>query len=328
MLFPGGRRFYAFSQFLKDTLGFPAHKLVVDAGFTCPTIDGTRGRGGCRYCNNAAFSPAVAHRDKSIAEQVRLEAALARERYGADRFIAYFQAFTNTYAPVDRLRSVYDEALAAEPGVVGLAVGTRPDCVPDEVLDMLGEYARGKQVWLELGLQSSHDETLARIGRGHDYACFEDAVRRASGRGIYICVHVILGFPWETPEMERLTIERIAAMPIDGVKLHHLHIVRGTPLYEDYLAGGLQEVGRQTVDEHVARVCDALERLPRRVCLQRWCGEIDGPDLMAPKWSVKKLAVLHRIERELEHRGTWQGKHAGDAAKDSEISSRPSSGTK
>jgi len=300
-----GERIHTFGRFLRQRFGFRVQKLVVDAGFTCPNRDGRLGRGGCTYCDNGAFSPATARRDRSVAEQVRSEASLARERYGAREFIAYFQAFTNTYAPVERLERLYREALSVE-GVVGLSIGTRPDCVPDAVLDLLERLARETHVWVEYGLQSAHDETLRRVHRGHAVADFDDAVRRTQGRGLFVCAHLILGLPGETPAMMRATADHVAAFGIDGVKTHHLHVVRGTNLEQEWRSGKVETL---SLEAYASLAADTLERLPPWCVLQRFCGDVQGEALLAPLWGVGKLRVLEAIEGELERRGARQGAH-------------------
>jgi radical SAM protein (TIGR01212 family) len=300
--YAGGRRFYPFSQFLKARFGCKVYKLTVDAGFTCPNRDGTKGRGGCIYCENRSFSPAAGSR-LSVTEQVEKEKRLAVERYGANRFIAYFQPFTNTYGPLDRLRQLYEEALSL-PNIVGLSLGTRPDCTPDEVLDYLEELAGTTHLWLEYGLQSAQDVTLKLINRGHVFEEFRDAVTRAQGRGIFICVHLILGLPGETREMMRDTADRVAALGVDGIKLHHLHVVRDTTLEKMFRRG---EVKMLQMPEYASLAADVLERLPPWTVLQRFVGDVQGDTLVAPRWKEGKLRVLEAIQAELERRGTQQG---------------------
>jgi uncharacterized protein len=300
--YSGGRRFYPYSQFLRERFGCRVYKLTVDAGFTCPNRDGTRGHGGCIYCENSSFSPAAGSR-LSVRDQVEKEIRLARERYGAHKFIAYFQPFSNTYAPVEKLRALHAEALSVD-GVVGLSIGTRPDCVPPPVLDYLGELAGRTHLWVEYGLQTSHDVTLQLVNRGHSFAEFEDAVRRTQGRGIFICVHLILGLPGEDREMIRQTAERLARLGVDGVKLHHLHVVRNTVLAGMHAEGRVKllELG-----EYVQLCADVLERLPPWTVLQRFVGDVQGDSLIAPKWNEGKLRVLEAIQEELSRRGTRQG---------------------
>jgi hypothetical protein len=300
--YSGGRLFYPFSQFLRERFGCKVYKLTVDAGFTCPNRDGTRGRGGCIYCENRSFSPAAGSR-LSVSQQVEKEKRLAAGRYGASKFIVYFQPFTNTYGPVATLRALYGEALSV-PDVVGLSVGTRPDCTPPEVLDYLEELAGRTHLWLEFGLQSAHDRTLEAINRGHTFGEFQDAVRRAQGRGIFICVHLILGLPGETTEMMHQTAERVAELGIDGIKIHHLHVVRDTVLERAYRQG---QVRLLSMPEYAGLAADVIERLPPWTVLQRFVGDVQGDTLVAPKWEEGKLRVLESIQAELRRRGSRQG---------------------
>jgi radical SAM protein (TIGR01212 family) len=297
------RRIYTLSRFFLDRLGFRLHKLSIDAGFTCPNRDGTLGTGGCSYCDNRSFAPATVRPKANVRQQVEREAALARARYGASRFIVYFQAYSNTYAPVPVLKSLYDEALS-HPDVMGMSIGTRPDCLGDDVLDLIESYARRFHVWLEIGLQSCHDSTLRRINRCHDWACFEDAMRRASNRGIFLCVHIIHGLPGETREMMLETVERVAAFRPDGIKIHHLHIVEGTPMAEEWKRNPFRLL---SLPEYVSLVADSLERLPPKCAVHRFVGEVSGGGLIAPKWDVPKQRILAMIEDELARRRTRQG---------------------
>lgn len=303
---PDRIKLYTFGKFLRETFGQPVYKLSLDAGFTCPNRDGTKATSGCTYCNNRSFSLGVANHHLPIQEQISRE--IERVRQGrartAELFLAYFQSFTNTYAPIERLQQLYDEALAVK-GVVGLDISTRPDCVPDPVLDLLEAYAKRSHLWLELGLESSHDQTLTRINRAHTWADFEDSVQRASGRGLHLCVHVILGLPGETPDMMRQTAERLGQLmqQVDtkafGIKLHHLHVVKGSALAKDYQVGRIQTL---TPEAYVPLVCDFLERLPTDTVVHRFMGDALGDTLLAPHWHVSKPQVLAMIERELARR--------------------------
>jgi hypothetical protein len=271
---------------------------------TCPNRDGTVGVGGCTYCVNESFNPQDGKPVASISEQMRRGMAYMRRRYKAEKFFAYFQPYSNTYAPVDELRAAYDAAVAFE-DVVGLSIGTRPDCVPDEVLDLVASYSDRLEVWLEYGLQSAHDRTLAAINRGHDFACFLDAVERTRVRTIRICVHVILGLPGESHADMMATACALQPLALDGVKLHHLYVARGTALAEAYARG---EVRLFTAEEYVGVACDVLERLPPRVVVQRLVGDTTSADvLIAPVWSESKAAVQNRIVEEFRRRGTTQG---------------------
>jgi radical SAM protein (TIGR01212 family) len=298
------RRWYPFSRFLRARFGGRVWRVTVDAGFTCPNVDGTVTTGGCVYCDNRSFSPNRRLPRTDVRTQVRRGVEALVRRTGAERFIAYFQAATNTHAPVDRLRRLYDAALE-HPRVVGLAVGTRPDTVPDPVLDLLREYARDRYVCLELGLQSKHDRSLDWMNRGHHFDAFVDAVARAEGRGLDLCAHVILGLPGESQVDMLETADALAALPIGGVKIHNLHVVRGTPMEAMYHAGTVPMLTR---NEYVAVVCDFLERLPADVVIHRLNGDAPPDYLVAPAWCLQKGALLAAIDAELMRRDSWQGK--------------------
>ncbi|MFP4244559.1 MAG: TIGR01212 family radical SAM protein [Ectothiorhodospira sp.] len=290
-------------QDLKRRFGERVHKLTVSAGFVCPNMDGTRGRGGCSFCNNASFAP-QGQDGGEVARQLQAGREVVLRRTGASRYIAYFQAYTNTYAEVDRLRVLYDAALA-QPGVVGLSIGTRPDCVPDAVLDLLTSYQdRGFLVWLELGLQSAFDETLARVNRGHGFAEYRDAVRRARGRGLLVCTHLIHGLPGETPWHQRQTLARVLEEGTDGLKLHPLHVVRGTRLARQWREG---EYRPWTLNEYVATAVDLIEMTPPEVVFHRLTATARKPLLLAPDWCASKWTVINAIEEALRSRDTRQG---------------------
>ena len=297
------KAFNLYSTHLKQRFGGRVHKISVDAGFGCPNRQGGRDAHGCIFCDPGGSGAVGIERSESIAVQIERAKELMRRKYRAKWFIAYFQPFSNTFAPVERLRACYDQALAVA-DVVGLAVGTRPDCLPDPVLELLGGYHRRTYFWLELGLQSSHDRTLAFLRRGHDYACFLDAYQRAKRHGLKICVHVILGLPGESREEVLATADELARLGVDGVKLHLLHILRGTPLGDLYLQGGIKMLEMQ---EYVELAVDFIERLPPDTLIQRLTG--DGPRdiLLAPIWSMNKWEVLNAIDAELERRGSKQG---------------------
>lgn len=302
------RRYYSFSRFLQERFGTKVYRVTLDAGFTCPNVDGSVAVGGCVYCDNRSFSPNRRLPRATVREQVRRGVELLQQRYRADRFLAYFQAATNTYAPLSRLRQLYDEALD-HPQIVGLAIGTRPDCVPDEVLDLLERYARDRYVCLELGLQSMHDRSLDWMNRGHHFDAFVDAVRRCQGRGLDLCVHVILGLPGESRADMLATADALAAMPVHAVKIHNLHVVRDTPLETMYRAG---EVRLFELEEYVTLVCDFLERLPPSMVIHRLNGDAPPDYLVAPLWCLDKPNLLRAIHAELDRRGSWQGKNRPD----------------
>src|SRR5262249_754813 len=273
-------RYYAFSRFLRERFGTKVYRVTIDAGFTCPNVDGTVAVGGCVYCDNRSFSPNRRLPRVGIRDQLERGITALEQRYGADPFIAYFQAATNTYAPVPRLRSLYDQALQ-HPQIIGLAIGTRPDSVPNDVLDLIEGYARERYVCLELGLQSMHNRSLDWMNRGHHFDAFIDAVHRGQGRGFDVCAHVILGLPQEPREDMLATADALAALPIQAVKIHNLHVVRDTPLEKMYRAGEVRMFER---DEYVSILCDFLERLPPEMVMHRLSGDAPPDYLVAPLW--------------------------------------------
>ncbi len=297
-------RYYSFSRFLKEKFGTKVYRVTVDGGFTCPNVDGTVAKGGCVYCDNRSFSPNRRLPRVPIRDQVTRGIEILTNRYKVDSFIAYFQAATNTYAPLEKLRRLYEEALD-NPQVIGLAVGTRPDCVPDEVLDLLQEFAKDCYVCLELGLQTIHDRSLDWMNRGHYLDSFLDAVHRCQDRGLDLCIHVILGLPGESHADMMSTADTEAALPVHGVKIHNLHVVRDTPMEEMYRRG---EVAMFSLEEYVQLACDFLERLPPEMVIHRLNGDSPPDYLIAPQWCLDKNSLLAAIQTELERRDSWQGK--------------------
>ena len=294
-----------FGAAMRVRFGERAHKVAIDAGFTCPNRDGSKGRGGCTFCNNRSFNQS--RRSQGIAAQIDAGRRVVAETTGARLLIAYFQAYTNTYAAVETLRAFYDEALA-EGDVVGLAVGTRPDCCPDAVLDLLAQYRdRGILVWLELGLQSSFDESLARVNRGHGFAEYRAAVRAARGRGLPVCTHLIVGLPGEDATHADTTLSRVLEEGVDGLKLHPLHVIKGTRLARSYREG---EYRPWVLDEYVQTACDLIERTPETVIFHRLTATAPPALLLAPAWCMGRWRVLNAIEAELRRRHTAQGAHA------------------
>jgi radical SAM protein (TIGR01212 family) len=296
--------YYPFSDYLKRRFGCKVHKVSLHAGFTCPNRDGKVGVGGCTYCVNESFSPQAGKPMRPIREQMADGIAYMKKRYRAKKFFAYFQAFSNTYAPVEKLRALYDEAISL-PDVVGLDIGTRPDCVSDEVLDLIQSSTGKVEVWLEYGVQSAHDETLRRVNRGHDFATFCDAVERTKGRNIRICAHVILGLPGETREQMMQTALALQPLGLDAIKVHHLYVARGTPLEAEYRAGRLRLFSAR---EYVEVACDFLERIPDTVAVQRLVGDTTSEGvLLAPTWTETKTEIFRLITQEFQRRGTCQG---------------------
>jgi radical SAM protein (TIGR01212 family) len=302
--FTAQRRYCPFSRFLREKFGNRVFRVTIDAGFTCPNVDGSVAVGGCVYCDNRSFSPNRRLPRTPVREQVRRGITILQKRYRANKFLAYFQAATNTYAPVEKLRRLYNEALEHSQ-IVGLAVGTRPDCVPNPVLDLLQNYACDRYVLLELGLQTIHDRSLDWMNRGHHFDAFLDAVRRCQGRGLDVCAHVILGLPGETREDMLATADALAALPVNGVKIHNLHVVRDTPMEAMYRDGSVRMM---ELAEYVQVVCDFLERLPATMVIHRLSGDAPPGYLVAPQWCANKPGLLRAIEAEMERRESWQGK--------------------
>jgi len=300
------KRYNDFNGYLRSIFGCRVQKITIDAGLSCPNRDGSISKGGCIYCNPKGSGTGAHEKGLSVTDQiVQGKKALAR-RYKAKKFLAYFQSFSNTYAPIDILRDLYGQALAIE-DVVGLSIGTRPDCVEDPILDLLQGYTEHHLVWIEYGLQSAHDATLAFINRGHDFECFKQAVDATKNRGIKICAHVILGLPDERKAQMLETADAIAGLGIDGIKIHLLYVVKGTKLDALYHQKKYTCLAQE---EYVDMVCDFLERIPKDMVIQRLTGDPHPDELVAPQWSIKKAETLARINETLEKRDSWQGKLA------------------
>jgi radical SAM protein (TIGR01212 family) len=296
-------RYRAYSHFLKEKFGCRVHKVSVDAGFTCPNRDGTLSLAGCIYCNNDSFRPETAARRKSVSEQVSEGIEFLKHRYRARKFIVYFQSFTNTHAPLARLVPLYESALE-HPDVVGLSIGTRPDCVDEGKIAWFEKLAETHFVTLEYGLESVYDSTLQRINRGHDFRCWVDAMNLTRNRGIYLCTHIILGFPWETRDQMLQTAEVLSGRGLDFLKLHHLHIVRGTVLAHQFYENPFPLF---TLEEYADFVADFVERLSPEIWLERLFGLAPEKQLIGPIWGKSKAEIRHFIESRFAARNTHQG---------------------
>ena len=296
-------RYHDFNTSLKNQFGCRVQKITVDAGFSCPNRDGTLSTGGCIYCNPRGSGTGAYARGLSITDQLLAGKLALSRKYKAKKFIAYFQAFTNTYAPFDPLKKKYDEALAVN-DVVGLSIGTRPDCVAEKVLDLLEAYAKKNLIWIEYGLQSIHDATLSLINRGHDFKSFQNSVAATKNRGINICAHVILGLPGEKKHHMLETAEALAELGIQGVKLHLLYVIKGTELEKLFHENKYRCLEQK---EYVDLVCDFLERLPAEVVIQRLTGDPHPRELVAPSWSLRKNETLTLIRETLQKRDSCQG---------------------
>jgi radical SAM protein (TIGR01212 family) len=296
-------RFRSYNHWLKQRFGERVYKVIVDAGFTCPNRDGKVAVGGCAYCNNNSFRPPSAIRTDPIRDQVREGVEYIRRRFDARKFIVYFQPFSNTYAGVDYLRDLYTDALD-HPDVVGLAIGTRADCVDEEKIRMIDEIGRRTFVSLEFGVESIYDETLRRVNRGHDYAAFLEAIRLTRGASFHVGAHLILGFPWETREQWLAMADEMSRVGVDMVKIHHLHVVRGTALAAEYARQPFRVLG---YTEYLDLLCEFVERLDERVIIERMFGEAPRGLLVAPEWGRSKNDLMRDIHQRFEEKNVRQG---------------------
>jgi uncharacterized protein len=298
-----GIRYNAYSRFLKERFGCRVYKVSVDGGFSCPNRDGTVAAGGCTYCNNDSFRPKSAESLKPISQQVSEGIAFLRKRYRAEKFIAYFQPFTNTHAPLERLIPLYEEALH-HPDVIGLSLGTRPDCVDEQKLLWLEKLAQTCFVTLEYGLQSVYDTTLARINRGHNFQCWVAAMNRTRNRGLWLGTHLILGFPWESKEEMLRAADILSNTGLNFLKLHHLHVVRNTLMGNEYSSQPFPLLG---LEEYADLAVDFLERLNPAIFIERLFGTAPDDLLIGPVWGKSKGEIQHTIEQRLAIRNTYQG---------------------
>ena len=287
---------------MKNRFGAKVYKITLDAGFSCPNRDGTISSGGCIFCDDSGSFSQAHSNFLSIEQQVEEGVKNLSRRFKAQKFMSYFQAYTNTYKPVCELEKIYKSALK-HPDVVGISIGTRPDCVDDDKLNLISDIGKDYYTWLEYGLQSSHDKTLKRINRGHDWNCFLSAYEKTKEKGINVCVHVILGL-WETRDEMLQTAQKLAQIKIDGIKIHMLCALKGTKLYEMYKSG---EIDFMSEDEYVSLVCDFLEILPPETTIHRLAGNGFRKTLVAPRWLGAKLDCLNKIDREFLARNSFQG---------------------
>ena len=296
------KRYNQFSAYLKNRFGAKVYKITIDAGFSCPNRDGTISKGGCIFCDDSgSFSQAHSNL-LSIEEQVEQGIKTLSQRFKAEKFMSYFQAYTNTYKPVNELEKIYKASLNHK-DIVGISIGTRPDSVDDEKLNLISDISKDYYTWLEYGLQSSHNKTLLKINRGHDYECFLRAYEKTKEKGINVCVHVIFGL-WESRDEILQTAQRLAQLKIDGIKIHMLCALQGTKLAQMYEN---KEIDFMSEDEYVSLVCDFLELLPQTTTIHRLAGNGFRKTLIAPRWLGAKLDCLNKIDREFLKRNTFQG---------------------
>lgn len=301
--FDKNKRYHTWNYYLRQKFGEKIFKVSLNAGFTCPNVDGTLGYGGCIYCSREGSGDFAGNPNDNLRKQFDEIKAMMLKKWPNAKYIGYFQAFTNTYAPLEVLKERYETVLGFE-DVIGLSISTRPDCLPDDVVDYLAELNERTNLWVELGLQTIHDETSDIINRGHTYQDFLDGFKKLKDRNIKTVVHIINGLPGEDKEMMMQTAKAVADMGADGIKIHLLHIIKDTPL-RDFLNNG--QIVSMEQEEYINLVCDQLEILPEEMVIHRLTGDGKRDELLAPLWSLKKWEVLNRIDDEMKRRGTFQG---------------------
>lgn len=302
-----GKRYYTWSRHLKDEFGCKVFKVALDAGFDCPNRDGTVAFGGCTFCSVAGSGDFAGDRVDSIDVQFAKVRDRMHQKWKEGKYMAYFQAYTNTHAPLPILKEKFEAALAQE-GVVGLSIGTRPDCLPDDVVEYLAELNERTYLWVELGLQTVHEKTARLVNRAHDFATYVEGVEKLRKHGIRVCTHIINGLPMEDYSMMMETAKKVAELDVQGIKIHLLHLLKGTPMVKQYEKGLLQFLEK---DDYINLVVDQLEILPPSMVIHRITG--DGPieQMIGPMWSVTKWDVLNGIDQELKQRNSYQGKYYG-----------------
>ncbi|WP_053367452.1 TIGR01212 family radical SAM protein [Bacillus sp. FJAT-27245] len=298
------KRYHTWNYHLRGHFGHKVFKVALDGGFDCPNRDGTVAHGGCTFCSAAGSGDFAGKRADELETQFHEIKNKMHTKWKNGKYMAYFQAFTNTHAPVSELREKFEAVLKQE-GVVGLSIATRPDCLPDDVVEYLAELNERTYLWVELGLQTIHERTASLVNRAHDYNCYKEGVAKLRKHNIRICTHIINGLPLETTEMMLETAREVAKLDVQGIKIHLLHLLKGTPMVKQYDKGLLEFL---KFDEYVNLVCDQLELLPPEMIVHRITG--DGPInlMIGPMWSVNKWEVLNSIDAELKRRDSWQGK--------------------
>jgi radical SAM protein (TIGR01212 family) len=300
------QRYLNYNKILKTEFSERVQKISINAGFTCPNRDGSKGTGGCTYCNNQTFSPEYCKSSKSVSEQVEEGIAFFHHKYKAQLYLAYFQSYTNTYDSLENLKAIYEEALSY-PNVVGIVVGTRPDCVSDELLDYFAGLAKNYYVMIGYGIESTNNETLRFINRGHDYACAEKAILETAKRGILTGAHIILGLPKEDREMILSHADVLSRLPVTTLKIHQLQLVRGTKMAEQY-SQHPEWFQLPSADEYINLAIDFLERLNPAIAVERFVSQSPKELLIAPEWGLKNFEFTAKIEKRLRERETWQGR--------------------
>ncbi len=301
----GDKRYYTWNKHLKEHFGEKIIKVPIDGGFDCPNRDGTVASGGCTFCSQSGSGDFAGDRRDDLVQQFHTIKDQMHRKWKNGKYIGYFQAFTNTHAPVEELREKFEVILEQE-GFVGLAIATRPDCLPDDVVEYLAELNERTYLWIELGLQTVHEETAQLINRAHDYACYVEGVNKLRKHGIRVCSHIINGLPQETPEMMMKTAREVAKLDVQGIKIHLLHLLKKTPMVKQYEKGLVEFLD---FDTYVKLVCDQLEIIPPDMMIHRLTGDGPAELMIGPMWSMNKWKVLNSIEAELERRDSYQGKY-------------------
>ena len=308
MIFPWGhdQRYNDFGKYMRSRFNGRVQKLSINAGFTCPNRDGSKGTGGCTFCNNETFKPAYCQPLMSVTNQVEKGIQLFSVRHPDTRYLAYFQAYTNTYGDLPQLSALYEEALAV-PGVVGLIVGTRPDCLPESLLDYFEELQKRAYLTVELGIESTNDQTLVKVNRGHDFSCTQEAVRRLVDRNILVGAHLILGLPGETREDMLLHADKVSQLPINYLKVHQLQYVRGSVMGQDYLDHP-EQYHVLELEDYLDLVVDFVERVRPDIVMERFASQAPYELLLAPKWGFKNFEISRMVEKRMAEKDSWQGK--------------------
>ncbi|ADU31559.1 TIGR01212 family radical SAM protein [Evansella cellulosilytica] len=303
--FFGDKKYYTWNAHLRAEFGEKIFKVPLDGGFDCPNRDGKVAHGGCTFCSERGSGDFAGDRKDDLVTQFKTIKEKLHQKWKAGKYIGYFQAYTNTYAPVEELREMF-EVILEQDDVVGLSIATRPDCLPDDVVEYLAELNKRTYLWVELGLQTVHERTADLINRAHDYECYKEGVDKLRKHNIRVCSHIINGLPLETKDMMLETAQEVAKLDVQGIKIHLLHLLKKTPMVKQYEKGLLEFMSSE---EYIQLVCDQLEVLPPEMIIHRLTG--DGPaDLMiGPMWSLNKWEVLNGIDAELKRRNSWQGKH-------------------
>lgn len=300
------QRYNEFGAWLKLQLGCKAQKISLNAGFTCPNRDGKVGLGGCTYCNNQTFNPEYCQTEKSVTQQLNEGKTFFSRKYPEMKYLAYFQAYTNTYAELEILKRKYEEALAVD-GVIGLVIGTRPDCMPNSLLDYLEKLNRQTFIMVEYGIESTYDKTLLRINRGHNHACTVDAIERTAGRGIFTGGHIILGLPGETRAEMIEEARTLSSLPLTTLKLHQLQLIKGTRMAEEFIASP-SEFHLFSADEYIDLVIDFIENLSPEIVLERFVSQSPASLLAIPGWGLKNYEFVDKVRKRMEERDSLQGK--------------------